>query len=223
MNMDWCLTIIVGILSSLMATFIWFSLSQLYSVKDKGTIDSKLETVKTSLYEIGEKAEYGDDLDRVLSQIDRMFDALHECISSMKKLTYWWHFNRKKFIITAIYDLIRVCEISKNTTIGFSGESEKRARCMEIARMLGVTEITKSPKYILVQIIQGMNNNNDLLGSARNSMLGPNISAKELNDFLLDNGTIEINSFNIGGTPIRIKQMGMTREEFEKYLKRKLF
>jgi hypothetical protein len=46
MNMDWCLTIIVGILSSLMATIIWFSLSQLYSVKIRELLTVNLKPLK---------------------------------------------------------------------------------------------------------------------------------------------------------------------------------
>lgn len=215
------ISIAIGVFSSIVATIIWYVLSQLWRKDDRKCIRMELEIALTSLYEIEEKIGYPEDYTRILQQADRMYDSLNRAFGMIKIFTYGFDFDRKKMITTIIWENIRLCEYSKNVTVGYSKDAEIEERCERIAKRLdikGSTNTGMSVNLISLYVAKDLNDNVEAKKSLHTWMKtnGDNALLKEQ---LLNKQFIEINTFKCGlVSKIHIKHYCFTKEEYEQYL-----
>lgn len=211
----------IGVFSSIVATVIWYVLSQLWRKDDRKCIRMELEIALTSLYEIEQKISYPEDYTRILQQSDRMFDSLNRAFGMIKFFTYGFDFNRKKMIITIIWENIRLCEYSKNITVGYSENVEIEERCEKIEKRLRIKGNTKtgmSINLISLFVAKDLNDNVDAKKSFHTWMKTDNDNVL-LKEQLLEKHFIEINSFKDGVVPKKqIKHYCFTKEEYVQYL-----
>ena len=214
-------SIVIGVFSSIVATVIWYMLSQLWRKEDRKCIRLELEIALTSLYEIEQKISYPEDYTRILQQADRMFDSLNRAFGMIRFFTYGFDFNRKKMITTIILDNIRLCEYSKNITVGYSENMEIEERCEKIARRLkikGDTETGMSINLISLFVARDLNDKVETKKSLHMWMKTDNDNAL-LKEQLLKQDFIESNSFKYGDVPKnQIKHYCFTKEEYNRYL-----
>ena len=180
-----------------------------------------MEIALTSLYEIEQKISYPEDYTRILQQSDRMFDSLNRAFGMIKFFTYGFDFNRKKMIITIIWENIRLCEYSKNITVGYSENVEIEERCEKIEKRLRIKGSTKtgmSINLISLFVAKDLNDNVDAKKSFHTWMKTDNDNVL-LKEQLLEKHFIEINSFKDGVVPKKqIKHYCFTKEEYVQYL-----
>ena len=217
-------TVFVGISSSIIATVIWYVLSQLWKRGDRKQIGMELEIALTSLYEIEQKIGFPEDYQRILIQIDRMYDSLNRAYGMIKPLTYGLDFGRKRMIVTIIWENIRLCDYSKNITVGYSKFEEIEERCLKIERRLKIKGKTKSGmsmNLISLFVAKNLNDKEKMKKTLHKWMRIDDDN--ELKKQLFEKHFIEINTFKDGIiSKNRIKYHCFTRKGYERYIDKEL-
>lgn len=219
------LEIEIGVLSSISATIIWYILSQLWKYEDRKIIDRELETALTSLHEIEQKTEYADDYNRILQQTDRMYDCLNRIFDTVKLFTYKLDFDRKKMILTIIWDNIRLCICSKNYIGGYSGTDEIIERARNIRKMIrdrNNNETDLSMNLTSLYIAKDLNRGLSLQESAAR-WLSPDSDLEHLTKILIGDTMIDVNSFNQGNeTKTDIRYYCFSKNQYINYIKKQM-
>ena len=125
--------IIIGLLSSIIATLFFHSLRVIGLFGDKQSIHFEMEQILRCFYEISEKISFEEvDYSRVMEKMDEAMKLILKTSGMIKGLTYWLNQGRKKMILTSLHQLYRLCEASLNVTVGYSKDEELSARCHKI-------------------------------------------------------------------------------------------
>ncbi|MBP3495726.1 MAG: hypothetical protein J6K52_05900 [Clostridia bacterium] len=127
--------ILIGVIGSLIASFVWWGLAQLYSVDSREKINYQLMLLRNdnALYE--KCLEY-KDYDLALSQSQRMLVEIGEIISLIKPWTYFP--KKRKLINTLLENLHRTISRFQLYYKGYDSETEKEHCCYEAKRHLYV-------------------------------------------------------------------------------------
>lgn len=143
-------TLIIGIMSSVLAAFIVFVFSQLFSFYSRKNININLEMAYDSLRQLEYALEY-EDYNLLVSQADSLLQVLNNIEREIKVFTYLP--TKKKFIRTILYSIRRFLQICKNMSVGYEGETENRARCNKIKRKYYYKLKNVQYSYLMFSII----------------------------------------------------------------------
>ena len=125
--------ILISVVVSIIASLIWWTLSQLYSLNSRKIINYKLLILRNdnALYE---KCLTYEDYDLALNQVERMLDKIGELYEAIKPLTYTP--KKRKLIKTILSSLYIQFADFQSYYIGLNSEDEKSICCFEAKRKL---------------------------------------------------------------------------------------
>ena len=213
--------IILGAIGSILATIILYICSILYKVRYKEDFKFNLNVARSTTYQIQNQHSFPEDYGLVINQID----VIHRCAFDMYRdlypLAFLFRRKAKKIVITLLYDIISVCEISKYTTVGYSGECEKEARLEKIHeyfyKYYELEKMNCSTVIVQLDILENIINGINIKKSIREAFGG---LADELavSDLVMD-GFINVNSFKQKGD-VGIRKKSCSKTEFEELLRK---
>ena len=127
--------ILIGVIGSLIASFVWWGLAQLYAFDSRKKINYQLMLLRNdnALYE--KCLEY-KDYNLALSQSQRMLVEIGEIIALIKPWTYFP--TKRKLINTLLENLHRAVSRFQLYYKGYDNETEKEHCCCEAKRHLYV-------------------------------------------------------------------------------------
>ncbi|MGN0807527.1 MAG: hypothetical protein ACI4MN_03650 [Candidatus Coproplasma sp.] len=127
--------ILIGVIASLIASFVWWGLAQLYSLDSRKKINYQIMLLRNdnALYE--KCLEY-KDYNLALIQSQRMLLEIGEIISLIKPWTYFP--KKRKLINTLLENLHRAISRFQLYYKGYDNETEKEHCCYEAKRHLYV-------------------------------------------------------------------------------------
>lgn len=213
------LNIGLGAVGSIVATIILYLCSHLYRIGYKEDFEFNLENARMAVYQIQNHHGFPNDYLLVMEQVDNLCRCAFSMYKSLTPLSLWRNRSAKKLIITLLYDIIRVCEVSKCITVGYEGEREQEARLERIHKYFykfkKFDEENISTVEIQLEIIQLL-----IKGKTIYATFDKISRMYKINWFenLLDDGFIEINSFKTKDS-VGIKQKCFSYEELEERLK----
>lgn len=211
--------IILGAIGSILATIILYMCSILYKVGYKEDFKFNLNVARTATYQIQNQHRFPEDYGLVINQID----VIHRCAFNMYRdlypLALSFRRKEKKMIMTLLSDIIAVCEISKYTTVGYSGESEKEARLEKIHKYFykyyELDEVNCSTVIVQLDILDNIINGKSIRRSMEDAF-GCLVDKIAISDLAID-GFIHINSFR-KKNDVGIRKRSYSKIEFEKLL-----
>ena len=215
--------ILIGVLSSLIATIIWFACFQLYDINDRKKIDAELKIVMFSINKIDSCLRY-DEYDILISEIDKVIDGIIRINGNIKRLTYLP--KKKRLICTLCSSLILLCENIKNTEIGYKGEQEIKQRCEVIRNNLDNLKTSFNDESILYNTVNLLMQLNQVFSVTKSiyRVFSPEIKknmSQTENEMLY--GIIYPNAFKqVLDSKYDMRYNAFTREKYEKYIKRKI-
>lgn len=127
--------ILIGVIASVIASFVWWGLSQLHSFETRKNINYQLMLLRLDNYDYEKSLEY-QDYDLALKQAQRMLDEIGEIYSAIKPLTYLP--KKRKLVNTLLNSLHTVISRFQGYYKGYDGETEKQHCCFEAKRHLFV-------------------------------------------------------------------------------------
>ena len=127
--------VLIGIAVSLVASFIWWLCSQLYSIETRKKVNYKLMLLRKDNYSY-QKYLNCEDYDLALNQAKRMLDEIGEIFYSIKPLTYTR--KKRKLINTLLSSLHINIARFQSYYKGYENDVEKKACCSEAKRHLYV-------------------------------------------------------------------------------------
>lgn len=215
--------IILGAIGSIVATIMLFLLSKLYNVGYKKDFNFFLERANNAIYQIENLCTYPDDYNLVIGQID----VLHQCAYGMYKclspLALWRKSDSKKLIITLLNDIISICELSKLTTVGFSGDEEREARLDRINRYFYRYKYLENSKCSTIRvelsIIRNLIDKKSIEESIKEAF-GNKEKSIPYEDLIVD-GFICKNSLKQNNNDIGLRQYCFTEGELEKIFRKR--
>ena len=131
--------ILIGVIASVIASFVWWGLAQLYSFETRKKINYQLILLRLDNYDYEKYLEY-QDYDLALRQAQRMLDEIGEIYSAIKPLTYLP--KKRKLVNTLLNSLHTVVSRFQRYYKGYDGEAEKQHCCSEAKRHLFVVGYT---------------------------------------------------------------------------------
>lgn len=127
--------ILIGVIASVIASFIWWALGQIYAIDSRKKINVQLMLLRNDNYSYQKFLEQRD-YDLALKQCQRMLDEICATFYLIKPLTY---FPRKRKLITTILNsLYSNISYFQRYYEGYEGDVEKERCCFEAARHLYV-------------------------------------------------------------------------------------
>ncbi|WMJ78859.1 MULTISPECIES: hypothetical protein [unclassified Sedimentibacter] len=129
--MNITVTVLLSILTSLVATIIWVIFTKLYDFESRKNIDYLLEMAINCSRQFEYAIKY-NEYQIALTQADRIIDLLKEIRENIRPFTFLSL--KKKFILTLLYNSLYIIDIFKNLTVGYSGHQEEIARCERFDR-----------------------------------------------------------------------------------------
>lgn len=129
------LEIVISIVVSLIASFIWWILGQLYSFDTRKKINNQLILLRNDNFSYQKFLEQRD-YDLSLQQCQRMLDEVGEIFSLIKPLTY--SIRKRKLINTILNSLHYQLSRFQRYYIGYENETEKERCCERASRHLYV-------------------------------------------------------------------------------------
>ena len=133
MNLNILLNISIGIASSIIAAFLCWLFTQIYSLNTRKYINYKIIVLRKNNYSYQKFLEY-QDYDLALMQVHRMLDIIGEIYASIKVFTYL--FRKKKLILTLLNNLYIQISRFQNYYKGYEPKDEKEFCCYEAKRHL---------------------------------------------------------------------------------------
>lgn len=124
-------SVLLGVLSSLVATIIWVIFTQLYDFNAKKNINMLLELLCDCAEQFDTAMEFSDCSMAEL-QADKIIEYCKEIFMSIKFFTYFP--KKKKLILTLLYNTYYTISIYKRVWVGYDGEQEKNARLSKFKR-----------------------------------------------------------------------------------------
>lgn len=216
--------VILGAIGSIVATITLFLLSKLYNVGYKKDFKFLLEKSYNAIYQIENLCTYPDDYNLVIEQID----VLHQCAYDMYKclsiLALWGKCKSKKLIITLLNDIISVCELSKFTTVGFSGDDEREARLDRIKKYFYRYKYLEDSNCSTIRaelsIIKNLISKMTIEESIKDAF-GNKAKSIPYEDLIVD-GFICRNSLKQNKNDIGLRQYCFTEKQLDKILREKV-
>ena len=216
--------ILLGAVGSLVATLVLFLLSKLYKSGYKKDFEFSLEMAYTAVYQIENLHEYSEDYSLVISQIDCLYQNAFRMYRSLTPLSLWGKTYSKKLIITLLNDIIRVCEISKFTTVGFSGDDEWEARLGKIEKYFYkykyLEDTNCSTVRVQLDIISNLIKKKSIDESIKEAF-GIKHDDIPYEDLAID-GFINVNTFKCEENNIGLRKYCFTQAELKKLLRKKM-
>ena len=142
-----------------------------------------------------------------MEQIEHLRYYAFSMYKSLTPLCMLGHKKEKKLVITLLYDIMRMCEVSKYTTIGYYGEKEHKARLERVHELFYkhklFDEENVSTVHIQLELIKEL-----IKGKTICLAFNEITRMYRINwcDSLLESAFIEINSF-------RIKDAGLIKKK----------
>lgn len=127
------LEIVISIVVSLIASFIWWILGQLYSFDTRKKINNQLILLRNDNFSYQKFLEQRD-YDLSLQQSQRMLDEVGKIFSLIKPLTY--SVRKRKLINTILNSLYYQLSYFQRYYIGYENETEKQECCEKAYRDL---------------------------------------------------------------------------------------
>ncbi len=216
MNID-LKNILLGAVGSLVATLVLFLLSKLYKSGYKKDFEFSLDMAYTSIYQVENLLGYPNDYPLVIAQIDCLYRNAFDMYRSLTPLSLWSRPISKILIITILNDIIRSCEVSKFTTIGFSGEDEWEARLKRVEKVFYrykyLDDSNVSTVRVQLDIIKNLLNKKGVCKSVKEAF-GNKCDNLPYEDFAID-GFININSFKQKSNNVGIQKYCYKKDNFE--------
>ena len=214
------LNIALGAVGSIVASVVLYLCSYLYRIGYKEDFEFDLENAYIAVYQIENLHRFPNDYLLVMEQVDNLYRCAFSMYRTLVPLSLWRNRAAKKLIITLLHDIIRVCEHSKYTIIGYEGEREQEARLEKIHKYFyksqksdeEISSTVRLQLEIIKSLIKGKSIGNTL--DEISQLYGKNWMNSQL-----DNGFIQINSFREKNS-VGIKRKCFAYSELEKELKR---
>lgn len=216
-----CLTevlfnICLGAIGSILATAILFFLSRWYRFKYKEDIYFNLDLAETAVYQIQNMHLYPEDYTLVINQVDVLYQCIFNIYKSISPLSFFFKQKEKRLLMSLLYDIVRVCELSKYVTIGYDGLTEKEERLKKIHKYFYkckcFDEFNGSTVKVQLDVIRNLTKGQSYIKALINAFKYNYDSKDNLwND--VKGSFIEINSFKCSDK-YTIKSKGLTNKEF---------
>ena len=132
--METAINLLLGVMGSIIATFVLYLCSHLYQFGYKEDFEFELENAFISVYQIENHHLFPDDYLFVMRQMDTLRRCSYNMYKLLKPLSLWKDRLAKKLIVTILYDIINVCEKAEYITVGYDGKKEQEARLEKIHR-----------------------------------------------------------------------------------------
>lgn len=132
--METAINLLLGVMGSIIATFILYLCSYLYRFGYKEDFEFELENAFISVYQIENHHLFPDDYLFVMRQMDTLRRCSYNMYRSLKLLSLWKNRTSKKLIVTLLCDIINTCEKAEYITVGYDGKREQEARLKKIHR-----------------------------------------------------------------------------------------
>lgn len=214
--------IIVGVGASVIASFVWFYFTQLYSVGARSRINLLLIGMRTDNY-LFEKALDYKDYNLALDQVERMIRKIEEICSNIKTFTYIR--TKKQLIFTCINNLYNALTRFKHYYIGYDQASEKETCCEKAQRELFILSKNNSLSTTLAAIELLVDLNKNKIKRIKNILLNLscliNGNIQELKEIYKK--LIDVNSFKGSFSKqvahdYQITSKLLTRKQYEKII-----
>ncbi|MBQ8445679.1 MAG: hypothetical protein IJX22_04775, partial [Opitutales bacterium] len=122
-------TIALGVFSSILAAIILYGIQRFYKWGYKKDFKSHLDRAKAATWQIENLCGFPCDYGLVIGQVQELTKHVYGMYRSLYPLSLLpnrcWE---KRLICTLLYDIRRVCNLSRFTTRGYDGEAEWEAR-----------------------------------------------------------------------------------------------
>lgn len=216
-----------SVIASIIATTLLFFLSCLYKWKCRANFKFHLDVARQATWQIKNLNGFPQDYHLVIVLIDILAQSINGMFSNIYPL--WplpWKFKEKKLIYTILYDILRVCDLSKQTTLGYSENHEHEARLDRIHRYFYKCVCLKKWNRTTVEVQLHLIS---LIVEGRSLDLGfPNLFRfeMELPNFWdnIKNEFIENGSFKNAVHPVflfsNIGLCGMKKREYQAYIEK---
>ncbi len=214
--------IVFGAIGSIVATITLFLLSKLYNIGYKKDFRFLLEKSYNAIYQIENLCTYPDDYNLVIAQIDVLHQSAYDMFKSLSLLALWRKRESKKLIITLLNDIISVCELSKFTTLGFSGDDEREARLDRIKKYFYRYKYLENSNCSTVRtelsIIKNLIDKKTIVESIKDAF-GNKTEGIPYEDLIVD-GFIYRNSLKQSNDDIGLRRYCFKEKELEKILQK---
>lgn len=205
----------IGIIGGFISAFILYMLSRLYKPNYKTELNFILKSAMTNIYQIHNLSEFSEDYDLIITQISELRENAFEMYKLLLPLAMFGKFKTKKMVITLLYDIINVCNVSKYLTFGYENEKEeKRARIEKIREYFFRIDAFEHKNRFLVEVqlnlIEKIINGKSLKKAFRKEF--KNFSKKVEEKF------ININSFKDRNDKEYIRKNCLTEKQYKKII-----
>lgn len=216
-NRDMYIGIIVGFISA----FILYILSRLYKPNYKTEFNFILKSAMTNIYQIHILSEFSEDYDLIISQISELKENAFEMYKLLLPLAMFGRFKEKKMIITLLYDIINVCNVSRYLTFGCENEKEeKRVRIKKIREYFFRIDDFETKNCFLVDVqlnlMGDIINGKSLKKAFRNEF--KNFSKNEFFIRKVEEKFININSFRDRNDKENVRKNCLTEKQYIKII-----
>lgn len=127
--------VFIGVLASLVASFLWWLLGQVYAIDSRRKINIQLMLLRNDNYSYQKFLEQRD-YDLALNQCQRILGEVGEIYSLIKPLTYLPR--KRKLIKTVLNSVYHKISYFQRYYEGYEKETEKKVCCEKAARHLYV-------------------------------------------------------------------------------------
>ena len=220
---DIVFNIVIGAIGSIVATIILFFLSKTYKMGYKDDFNFYLIQAKTAVYQIENQHLFPDDYELVIEQVDVLYNCAYNMYKCISPLSLLRRRTEKKLINTILYDIIRVCELSKCVTVGYDETNENRARLSKIHKYFYKGDMLNKTCNISIvgaqiELLKALINGNKYTKAITDTFKRELHDKKDFWDiFSLE--FIDINSFQSSDQTV-IKRKGLTSIKFEEMIER---
>jgi len=213
-------TVLLGSLSSLIATILWVIIIFLYDYNAHGKIEYYLEECDNATRLLINSIKYTRYL-VALSQVDKLLDLYLQIDECLKPLNFAKR--KRKLIKLLVFNMIRVLNIFKNLEIGYDEDEELKSRCIkfqekylyEIETQVGATE---NFMIISIAILRELNQTFGVKNAIRKSLNYFTMEQQSQRKIL--HALIEVNSFrNANVIKYFMNTEVLTKREYEEIVK----
>lgn len=190
--MNVCHDIIIGVVSSFVASLFLGVMSLCVNIRARDRVDACLSAIQQYGWIIRNKYTYINDYDEIVHSAEEILKLVREIDSSIKVFN---RFRRGKLFFTILYDIQCICERICFQTVGYDGEKELEARIKRIEDQQTITTSDGAEEFVICMEVEH---------------LIKKVSSHEL-PFPID-----INSFKSGNHNHPIQKYGLTKEEFDR-------
>lgn len=124
--METVISVLLGAVASLIASLVWWLLSQLYAIDTKKKVNSKIVLLRDVNFSFEKHLQY-NNYDLAIEQAGKILEIIDSVCSMIKPLTY--SAKKRKLIFTFLSSMYCNVSLFLRDSRGYEGETEKEVCC----------------------------------------------------------------------------------------------